>query len=110
MIYRMTVTPAAEPDPVLKHRLTLRESDLKPGTAATHYLRSYAESWLSGTWKRLEEEHGSDELHSWYGDEIPLAELPLEDAREAAEAFGRSGGWFYRCSQRTSALRLGDTT
>ena len=38
-VFRMTVTPAAEPVPALKHRLTLREIDRVLGNAATFYMR-----------------------------------------------------------------------
>jgi len=40
-VFKMTVTPAAEPVPALKHRLTLRERELKSGNAATHYSRAF---------------------------------------------------------------------
>ena len=39
-IVRMTVTPAAEPVPALRHRLVARDIDLKPGNAVPYYYRA----------------------------------------------------------------------
>ncbi|HYO24014.1 MAG TPA: hypothetical protein VEQ85_03610 [Lacipirellulaceae bacterium] len=39
-IYKMTVTPAAEPVPALAHRLVLRELEVKRGNAAPYYYRA----------------------------------------------------------------------
>ncbi len=85
-VYRMTVTPAAEPVPALKHRLVLREHELKRGNAATHYFRSMAENTLRGKWKAVRTQHG-EAVDEWYGTSVPLEELPLEQMREAAAAF-----------------------
>ena len=86
-IFRMTVTPAAESVPALKHRLRLPLHLRKPGNAATYYLRSFGEGGAPGRlWRRLVERHG-EEIHSWYSNEIPIEELPLEQVREVARAF-----------------------
>ena len=92
-IYKMTVTPAAEPDPALKHRLTPEEMDLKPGNAALFYTRAFAEGYVRSAWKGIEKEHGFDVVHggekssSWISTTLPLNELPLEAARSAASKF-----------------------
>lgn len=85
-VYRMTVTPAPEPDPALQYRLMLRETEYRPGNAATHYLRSFAENGLSGRWKGIEEKYGFEVVHDWYG-VVPLDELPMDDVRNAASQF-----------------------
>ncbi|NOZ39493.1 MAG: hypothetical protein GXP24_04620, partial [Planctomycetes bacterium] len=86
-VFRMTVTPAAEPVPALKHRLTLRPHELKPGNAATYYLRAYAENGLGGTWKSVREEFGEVVDEGWYSNKIPLSELPLDQVRKASSQF-----------------------
>jgi hypothetical protein len=86
-VFKMTVTPAAEPVPALKHRLTLRERELKPGNAATHYSRAFPEGGVESIWQRLNKEYGDEELQQWYGQALPLNQLPLEKARKAALSF-----------------------
>jgi hypothetical protein len=86
-VFKMTVTPAAEPVPALKHRLTLRERELKPGNAATHYSRAFPEGGVEAIWKRLQKEHGLNEVHQWYDQALPLSQLPLDEARKAAASF-----------------------
>ena len=85
-VYKMTVTPAAEPKPALKHRLQLRAHEYKSGNAATYYLRADAENGLSGAWKRVRKDFG-EAVDNWYGNSIPLSELPLDKVREAASRF-----------------------
>jgi hypothetical protein len=82
-VFKMTVTPAPEPKPVLKHRLTLRELELQPGNAATHYGRAFPEGGIGETWKGMREEFG-ESLEDWYDLDIPLDKLPLDKARNAA--------------------------
>ncbi|WP_428307496.1 hypothetical protein [Lacipirellula sp.] len=86
-VFKMTVTPAAEPVPALKHRLTLRERELKPGNAATHYSRAFPEGGVESIWKRLEKEYGDEEVHRWYDQTLPLEQLPLDKAKQAATSF-----------------------
>ncbi|BBO30530.1 hypothetical protein [Lacipirellula parvula] len=86
-VFKMTVTPAAEPVPALKHRLTLRERELKPGNAATHYSRAFPEGGVESIWKRLEKEYGDEEVHRWYDQTLPLEKLPLDKAKQAATSF-----------------------
>ncbi len=85
-LYKMTVTPAAEPTPALKHRLQLRSHELKPGNAATYYLRANADNGLSGVWKGVRKEFG-EAVDEWYRVVIPLSELPLDKVRKAASRF-----------------------
>lgn len=88
-VYQMTVTPAPEPEPALKHRLVLRETEYKPGNAATHYLRALAENGF-GVAKVNEEEFGSEQYYSWQSLDTPLAELPMDSVRTAAARFDRT--------------------
>jgi hypothetical protein len=86
-VFKMTVTPAAEPEPALKHRLTLRQRELKPGNAATHYSRAFPEGGVEAIWRRLQQEHGDEEVHQWYDIATPAAQIPWEKARAAAANF-----------------------
>ncbi len=86
-IYKLSVTPAAEPKPPLRHRLTVREIELKPGNAATHYLRAFPESGFEVLMKRTVENYG-EEFHDWYrASNTPLSKLPLDKASQAAASF-----------------------
>ena len=86
-IYRLTVTPAPEPVPPLRHRLAVREIDLKPGNAATHYLRAFPESGFESQVKRMVDTYG-EAFHDWSNaGTIPLSKLPLDKARDAAASF-----------------------
>ncbi len=87
-VHRMTVTPAAEPVPALKHRFRVPLHQLKPGNAATHYLRSLGESNGPGyLWRRLNEQHG-DEIYEWYDYAFPVNEIPMKEFRQVTRAFG----------------------
>lgn len=86
-VFKMTVTSAAEPVPALKHRLTLRERELKPGNAATHYSRAFPEEGVAAVWKRLEKQYGLDEPHLWYDQATLIDQLPMEKVRPAAASF-----------------------
>jgi hypothetical protein len=87
VVYRLTVTPAPEPTPPLRHRLAVREIELQPGNAATHYLRAFPEGGFEGKLKRMVDKYG-EAFHDWYSlSEVPLKALPLDKAREAAASF-----------------------
>src|SRR3954471_18172390 len=62
-VVRMTVTPAAEPIPALRHRLVARDVDLKPGNAAPYYYRAMLD--LASTMERIRKEFG-DDYDNWY--------------------------------------------
>ncbi len=85
-VVQLKVTPAAEPVPAFRYRLTTPPHQTIPGNAATHYLRSFGENSLAGPWQTLAEKFG-DELHEWYRLETPTADIPWEKARAASEAF-----------------------
>jgi hypothetical protein len=84
-VIRMTVTPAAEPVPALKHRFVARSIDLKPGNAAPYYYRAIMES--SQLMQNLRDKFKEDEeLSRWYGtgmNATSISELPLEKMRDA---------------------------
>jgi hypothetical protein len=88
-VVRMTVTPAAEPNPALRYRLVPRELDLKTGNAAPYYYRAALE--LQPTMKTIREKFNNDtELSQWAetGDGVtPIAELPLDKVRQASQLF-----------------------
>ena len=82
-VVRMTVTPAAEPVPALRHRLVARDIDLKSGNAAPYYHRAGID--VRPMMKELREKFDEDtQLSPWYGvvgdDAMPIAKLPLEKA------------------------------
>ncbi|MDC0937127.1 hypothetical protein OAS39_12650 [Pirellulales bacterium] len=79
--YKMSVTPAAEPVPALKHRLRLREIDLKQGNAAPYYYRALLDA--AEVRRKIHDQYG-DEYHTWYAaEDTPLDKIPLEKVREA---------------------------
>ncbi|HEX6963371.1 MAG TPA: hypothetical protein VF175_16000 [Lacipirellula sp.] len=92
-VFKMTVTPAGESEPALKHRLVPGPLDLRPGNAALFYCRSFAEGSLSSAWKAVEKEftydeiHGSDQVDGWYDVSRPLDSIPLDKLREASARF-----------------------
>ncbi len=83
-VFRMTVSPASEPVPALKHRLTLRPHELNPGNAAIHYVRVHAENILASDWRGVREKFG-EVVYDWCDiEDVSLTELPLDDVREAS--------------------------
>lgn len=92
-VFKMTVTPAAEPTPALAHNFIPRAETLRNGNAALFYLRSFAEGNLSSTWKAIEDLHGNDVIHGVDEDDAlysvgqPLTPPTLEVARAAAASF-----------------------
>src|SRR5689334_9818748 len=79
-IVRLTVTPAPEPVPALRHRLVARDVDLVTGNSVPFYYRAQLE--LSGTMKKIRERFNEEkELSLWYGtgeDATPVEKLPLD--------------------------------
>lgn len=93
-VYKMTVTPAAEPVPALRHRLVLRDSEYKPGNAAVHYLRSFPEGGdVHQKFLKIQKDFGGDDVYGskggpgWYSLEMPLDKLDREKLRRAASCF-----------------------
>jgi hypothetical protein len=92
-VFKMTVSPATAPTPTFKYRLTPSEAELRPGNAAMYYTRAFAEGGVSATWKAIEKDYGSDEVHGgpqskgWYDVDRPLSDLPLDKMRLAAMRF-----------------------
>jgi hypothetical protein len=87
-IIRMTVTPADEPTPAFKYRLTHRLHELQPGNSVAHYMRSFPEGGVERTWQRVREKHG-EAMDEWYAGGTPLSKLPFEDFKDAATSFDR---------------------
>ncbi len=79
---RLTVTPADEPRPALRHRLTLRPQDLRPGNSVAHYMRAYPETGFSYLMEHFRKKYG-EAFDEWHTPEFPLNDLPKE-ARKAA--------------------------
>lgn len=91
-VYRMTVTPAAEATPALRYRLLPAAADMRPGNAALFYTRAFAEGGVSRAWKLITDKYGDDvhgdDVHSaWYSIETPLADLPIDNLRDASARF-----------------------
>jgi hypothetical protein len=90
-VFKMTVTPAPESDPVFKYRLVPAARDLRPGNAALHYTRAIVLGFPN-TWKELEKTFGEDfngnaGKPEWYSPARPLGELPIDKLRAAAANF-----------------------
>ncbi len=88
-VVRLTVTPAAEPVPALRHQLLARDVDLKSGNAVPYYYRAFMES--NQLIKNIRQKFDEDkELGLWYStgaEATPIAKLPLEKVREASQMF-----------------------
>jgi hypothetical protein len=84
-VFKMTVTPAAEPVPALQHRLLLREIDEKSGNAATMYYRAILMSEI--VTKRIKDQFKNDAdaaLNAWSSD------WPVDKWRSVAEVVDSS--------------------
>jgi hypothetical protein len=81
-LFKLSVSPAAEPDPALKYSLLPEYRKQKPGNAAPYYYRallSYAE------WSVKLDRKFYDKYDKWM--DSPIAELPKEDVRKALGSF-----------------------
>lgn len=85
-VFRMTVTPAAEPSPALRYRLWLKPDELKPGNSVVYYLRAFPEGGIERIWKDARQEFG-EAVDEWYGSNVPIEELPLDKVRQASGRF-----------------------
>ena len=81
-IIRMEVTPADEPSPAFKHRLTLLPHQLVPGNSVAHYMRSFPEGGIEKSLVHIRKKYG-EEFDTWYGTALPISKLPLDKVREA---------------------------
>lgn len=86
-VYRMTVTPADEPTPPFKHRLTLLPHELLRGNSVAYYMRAFPEGGIEVIWRRLQEIFG-DDIYQWVDTATPLSKLPMDKFREATTSFG----------------------
>ena len=83
-VFKMTVTPAAEPVPALKERLIAREIDTKEGNAAPFYYRAIM--MLPDLSKALREAVGEDAselISDWITTDAD--KLPMDKVRRAVE-------------------------
>lgn len=85
-IVRMDVTPADEPVPAFKYRLTLRPHELVPGNSVANYMRAFPEGGVEKTWERVHKDF-ADDVYDWYGNSVPISEVPIDKLREAAGRF-----------------------
>ena len=85
-VYKMVVSPAAEPVPALRYRLTIEPHKTIPGNAVTHYLRSFGENSLNGPWKSANSKYG-DEIDGLYYGNAAIKNGNLEKLREVAGYF-----------------------
>lgn len=93
-VFKMTVTPAAAPQPAFAHRLLPGPLEIRPGNAALFYLRAVlGAGGFSNSWKEVEEQWADDKTAdgeaapAWHSAVRPLGELPLEKARASAARF-----------------------
>lgn len=86
-VFRMKITPAAEPSPTFKHRFTVMPRETIAANAATLYLRSFGESSLSGPRDAAYKKYG-DEFYDWQSNSGVSIEKLLETAApEASKLF-----------------------
>ena len=85
-IIEMTVSAAAEPSPVFKHRLTVLPHETTAGNAATVYMNSLGENALTRKWKQASEAFGED-FYRWARYETPRESIPLDKLRQASGYF-----------------------
>ena len=81
-LYQMKVTPAAEPVPAFRYRLTVMPHETKPGNAVTRLLRCLGENTLTNIYKYTYDELG-DDFDKLYtpSDQIPLDKLKAIDGK-----------------------------
>ena len=86
VVYKMTISPAAEAVPAFRHRLTVPDIDKIPGNAVTHYLRSLGENSLNGITEHFFKTYGNehDGWDNWSSTETPVEKIPMEKLREAS--------------------------
>lgn len=85
-VVRMQVTPADEPTPAFKYRFTTPPHQQVPGNSVAHYMRAFFEGGVDRNWKHLRDKYG-EAVDDWYGTDIAISALPLEQVREAARTF-----------------------
>lgn len=86
---KLTVTPAPEPDPAFKYRLTVKPIDEKPGNAALWYFRALADEGKDfSDYVRENSEKYGEEYDEWnHPSGVPLKDFPKEKASEAFSKF-----------------------
>ncbi len=83
---KMTITPADEPVPALKHQLVSRPHQMRNGNAATHYLRAYPEGGVEKHIDHWKKEQGED-TYDWHSPEYFLLDQLPKEAKQMAEDF-----------------------
>ena len=85
-IIEMTVSPAAQPSPIFKHRLTWLPHETTAGNAATVYLSSFSENFLNRTSRQAKEAVG-EEFEEWAYNDTPRESIPIDKLRKASAFF-----------------------
>lgn len=81
----LTVSPAAAPNPIFKHRFTVLPHKTIPGNAASTYMRSLAEGGLRNPFKRMTRKFGAV-AESW-GFSRESSDVAKEDILQASSYF-----------------------
>ena len=76
----MTVSPAALPEPIFTHRLTLLPHQTVAGNAAPVYMNSFADRGLVQLWNTA---------YKQFGDELHEEDMPLDKLRAASKIFDK---------------------
>ena len=85
-IIEMSVSAAAQANPIFKHRLTLLPDQTVAGNAATMYMHSLGDNVLRGKWKEVSTQLG-EEVESWGYYDTPREEISVEKLRQASKMF-----------------------
>lgn len=104
-IYRMKITAAAAPSPVLKYRFSVMPHETIAANAATLYLRSFGESSLSRPHDKAYKEHG-EAFYDWQSNSgVPIEKLLETPAPEVSKWFD---GYIEKHIQQATLCRYCD--
>ena len=77
-VHQIVVTPAAEPDPPLKHALYPRSYELQPGNSVSYWYRAMLD--LGRMYALGQFDQFNENMDLWL--DGPVSELPLEDVKQ----------------------------
>ena len=96
-IYRMKITPAAEPSPIFKHRFCVPPRETIAANAATLYLRSFEDRSLSEALDKVYKEYGDDAFDKWCNARYASNAVPVESLLETpAKEVSRTFDWYVK--------------